>query len=98
MILVENNLVLLMISYLLIHSEQVITVSKISKKPSKLFHTSLRRALSLCPDLIVGRQRTIKQPALFNFCNIPDEDLIPSLKYLMENNPIGFPVLVTVPN
>ena len=85
------------ISYLLIHLEQVITLSKISKTP-RSYSTSLRRALSLCPDLIVGRQGTIKQPALFDFCNISDEDLIPSLKYLMEDYPIGFPVLITVPD
>ena len=62
------------------------------------FSTSLRRALLSLLDLIVGRQRTIKQPALVYFRNISDEDFIPSLKYLMENNPIGLPVLVIIAN
>lgn len=62
------------------------------------YSTSLRRALLLYLDLIVGRQRTIKQPALVNFRNISDEDFIPSLKYLMEDNPIGLPILDIIAN
>ena len=58
------------------------------------FSTSLHKALLSLLDLIVGRQRTIKQPALVYFRNIADEGFIPSLKYLMEDNPIGLPVLV----
>ena len=84
-----EKVVLSIILYILIPSEQILALSRNPRS----YSTSLRKALLSCLDLIVGRQRAIKQPAFVNFCNISDEGLIPSLKYLMEDNPIGLPVL-----
>ena len=43
--------------------------------------------------LIVCRQRAVKQPTLFDFCNIPNECFVASLQYLMKDDPISLPIL-----
>ncbi len=54
------------------------------------------RHAPLSPDLIICRQRIIEEPAFFYLRHITDEDLVPSLHNLVENDPIRFPILLSV--
>lgn len=49
-------------------------------------------------NTIVRRKPIIKQPALVNLRNVPDESLIARLQDFMKDNPVGFPVLPLVSN
>ena len=48
---------------------------------------------SLFLDLIISRQRAVKQPAFLDLRDVSDKGLVAGLKNLVENDPVSFPVL-----
>ena len=53
-------------------------------------------SLSISSDLIICRYRAIKQPALLDFCDIPDKCLASSFEDLVKDDPVRLPVLLFV--
>ena len=47
-------------------------------------------------DLVISRQRAVKQPAFLDLRDVSDEGFVAGLKNLMEDNPISFPILNVV--
>ena len=44
-------------------------------------------------DLVISRQRAVKQPAFLDLRDVADKGLVAGLKNLVEDDPVSFPVL-----
>ena len=71
--------------------ESVICLSSPSKLPSEKQYLS---TLSWPLYLIERGQRPVKQPAFLNLRDISNKSLVTGLENLMEDNPVGFPILI----
>ena len=72
-----------------------LTISILHRLSSRHFHFQMHRkkVSPLFLDLIISRQRAVKQPAFLDLRDVSDKGLVASLKNLMENDPVSFPIL-----
>lgn len=62
--------------------------------PSSLLRSNISVPFHGPLYLIERGQRPVKQPAFLNLRDISNKGLVTSLENLMEDNPVGFPILI----